>query len=59
MEIVFNRNNFNNRRKIYDDVYLNRLVDLSIANYNISGLNIFIRYMFYYYNALDYEEMLS
>lgn len=59
MEIVFNRNNFNNRRKIYDDVYLNRLVDLSIANYNISGLNIFIRYMFYSYNALDYEEMLS
>lgn len=59
MEIVFNRNNINNRRKFYNDVYLNRLVDLSIANYNISGLNIFIRYMFYSYNALDYEEMLS
>jgi len=58
-EIVFNRNNYNNRRKFYDDIYLNRLVDLSIENYNKSGLNIFIRYMFYSYNSNDYEEMLS
>lgn len=53
-----NLNNFKNRNKYSNDIYLKKLVDLSMINHSVPGLNIFIRYMFYSLNEDEYTSQL-